>query len=57
MLGCVIDKGACAPAREGSHSGRKVVTTNSAATAMVAACEKMSQRRYMSELAIIQNSS
>jgi len=27
------------------------------ATAIVAACEKMSQRRYMSELIIIQNSS
>jgi len=28
-------------------TGRKVDTTNSAATATVAACAKMSQRRYM----------
>jgi hypothetical protein len=30
--------------RAGSHSGRKVDTTNSSATATVVACAKMSQR-------------
>src|SRR2546430_4658661 len=51
LLGCAIDRGTCAPARGGSHSGRKVDTTNSAATAMVAACEKMSRsEEHTSEL-------
>src|SRR6266850_880377 len=39
---CRIGAGAL---RGGSHSGRKVETTKSTATATVAACAKMSQRR------------
>jgi hypothetical protein len=33
--------------RDGSHSGRNVEITNSTATATVAACAKISQRRTM----------
>src|SRR5215213_8223729 len=42
--------------RAGSHSGRNVDTTKSTATATVAACAKMIQRRYI-EKASIRNSS
>src|SRR5688572_25197598 len=45
-----------APARVGSHSGRKVETTNRTATATVAACAKMSQRRYIEETRVYKNS-
>src|SRR6185503_2408832 len=47
VVGACCTTATCEPTRDGSHSGRKVETTNSAATAMVAACAKMSQRRYM----------
>src|SRR5512138_2199322 len=47
---CTIGTGAV---RCGSHSGRNVDTTNSAATAIVAACAKMGQRRRMGDRGII----
>src|SRR5688572_787788 len=42
-----ITGAAAEPLRAGSHSGRKVETTNRIATATVAACAKMIQRRYI----------
>ena len=42
--------------RAGSHSGRNVVTTKSTATAIVVACEKMSQSRAMGSTPSIQKS-
>jgi hypothetical protein len=45
-----------APPREGNHSGRNVETTNSAATATVVACAKMSQSRRMGRREVYENS-
>src|SRR5262245_36322228 len=53
---CACCTATCEPARLGSHSGRKVDTTKSTATATVAACAKISQRRYMEGAASIRNS-
>src|SRR5262249_12235396 len=44
---CCTTESSPAGVREGSHSGRNVEITNSTATATVAACAKMSQRRTM----------
>src|SRR3954466_16281238 len=41
--------------RAGSQSGRNVVTTNSTATAIVVACEKMSQSRAMGACLVYKN--
>jgi hypothetical protein len=45
VVGACCTTASCELARAGSHSGRKVETTNSTATATVAACAKMSQSR------------